>query len=107
MATDGPGADRVKQAMRLAESNQGACRVCARVGPLNGALAVWWGGMPVLVVCPECMLPGRQALVRRSVDGLEVGLMEESGRPSIVVAGGLPAMADLSQVAVQRAKVGG
>ena len=52
-------------ALALAAQGMGVCRICKRVGPLNGALTAWWAGVPLILVCPECFEVGRAVVLER------------------------------------------
>jgi hypothetical protein len=86
-------------ALKLAPHNKGQCRICKRVGPLNGALVTWWAGVPVSVVCPECFALGRRVVLKRREEGVEVMVLEHDTATIQLVS----STADISQAAAQRA----
>lgn len=87
--------------LRLAPMGKGVCQICERVGPLNGALVIWWSGVPHVVVCPECMQPGRGVAAVRTVDGMRVAVQGDS--PIVVQANSLPSSFVLNQERAARA----
>ena len=74
-----------EMALNLAPKGLCMCRVCQRVGPLNGALVTWWAGVPLNALCPDCFGVGRQVLLTRHFEGIEARVLEQSDRGGIIM----------------------
>lgn len=88
-------------ALKLAPQGLCMCRVCQRVGPLNGALVTWWAGLPLNVLCPECFGIGRQVLLTRRFEGIEAKVLEQGGGGKILMPNA-EMSADLAQTKLSR-----
>ncbi len=74
-----------ERSLKLAPQGLCECKVCHRVGPLNGAMVTWWAGLPFHALCPDCFGIGRQVLMTRHFEGIEAKVLEQSSGGRIVL----------------------
>lgn len=86
-------------ALQLAPRGLCQCRVCQRVGPLNGALVTWFAGVPFHALCPECFGVGRQLLLTRHFEGIEAKVVQQDSAPRILLS------SDISDVTMPQTKL--
>lgn len=90
-----------ERALNLAPKGLCECRVCGRVGPLNGALVTWWAGVPFNALCPLCFSIGRRVVVARRLEGIEATVLEQESRPVVSLAADV-GPADMPQTKLSR-----
>jgi hypothetical protein len=88
--------------LKLAPEGRGICRCCRRIGPFNGALSIWWSGVPMLVLCPECFTTGRGVALMRTAEGVDIGVQ---GEPRLIVPASLmPTSFEINQERANRTR---